>query len=31
VIERAMLFCDEESIDLSHMPVELTNGKGGCD
>lgn len=31
VIERAMLFCDEESIDLSHMPAELTDGKGGCD
>jgi DNA-binding NtrC family response regulator len=24
VIERAMLFCDDESIDLPHLPVELT-------
>jgi transcriptional regulator with PAS, ATPase and Fis domain len=24
VIERAMLFCDDPSIDLPHLPVELT-------
>jgi DNA-binding NtrC family response regulator len=27
VIERAMLFCDDPSIDLSHLPVELTTIK----
>ncbi len=31
VIERAMLFCDEEAIDTCHLPVELINGKDGCD
>ena len=25
VIERAMLFCDEASIDLQHLPPELVN------
>jgi DNA-binding NtrC family response regulator len=25
VIERAMLFCDEASIDLAHLPAELTD------
>ena len=25
IIERAMLFCDEETIDLAHLPAELTN------
>jgi two-component system response regulator AtoC len=25
VIERAMLFCDEASIDLAHLPTELTD------
>jgi transcriptional regulator of acetoin/glycerol metabolism len=25
VIERAMLFCDECSIDLPHLPAELIN------
>jgi DNA-binding NtrC family response regulator len=25
IIERAMLFCDEEAIDLPHLPSELTN------
>jgi transcriptional regulator with PAS, ATPase and Fis domain len=25
IIERAMLFCDEETIDLPHLPAELTN------
>jgi hypothetical protein len=23
VIERAMLFCDESSIDLPHLPLEV--------
>lgn len=27
VIERAMLFCDEEAIDLAHLPVELSQPK----
>jgi len=30
VIESAVLFCDEKSIDLSHLPAELTEGKNGC-
>ena len=25
VIERAVLFCDEEAIDLAHMPTEIAN------
>jgi DNA-binding NtrC family response regulator len=24
VIERAMLFCDEAEIDISHLPAELS-------
>jgi transcriptional regulator with PAS, ATPase and Fis domain len=28
VIERAMLFCDEASIDLEHLPPELVNPSG---
>lgn len=31
VVERAMLFCDEESIDITHLPSELTDNKSGCD
>jgi len=27
VIERAMIFCDEATIDLQHLPVELTEKK----
>lgn len=27
VIERAMLFCDDAAIDLSHLPVEISNKK----
>ena len=30
IIERAMLFCDDASIDLAHLPVELTRGPDGC-
>jgi len=26
-IERAMLFCDENMIDLSHLPIEMVKGK----
>jgi DNA-binding NtrC family response regulator len=26
VIERAMLFCDEAAIDVSHLPAELLDG-----
>jgi len=26
-IERAMLFCDENMIDLAHLPVEMVKGK----
>lgn len=31
VVERAMLFCDEESLDITHLPSELTDNKSGCD
>jgi len=24
VVERAMLFCDEEAIDLPHLPTEIS-------
>jgi two-component system response regulator AtoC len=27
VVERAMLFCDDAAIDLSHLPVEISNKK----
>ena len=27
VIERAMLFCDDAAIDLSHLPIEIGNKK----
>jgi transcriptional regulator with PAS, ATPase and Fis domain len=27
VIERAMLFCDDAAIDLSHLPIEISNKK----
>ena len=27
LIERAMLFCDDAAIDLSHLPVEISNKK----
>jgi DNA-binding NtrC family response regulator len=27
MIERAMLFCDDAAIDLSHLPVEISNKK----
>jgi len=27
VIERAMLFCDDAAIDLSHLPGEINNKK----
>ena len=30
IIERAMLFCDDASIDLAHLPGELTRGPGDC-
>ena len=26
IIERAMLFCDEDTIDIGHLPPELSNG-----
>ncbi len=29
VIERAMLFCDEASIDLSHLPIEIAKPNNG--
>jgi DNA-binding NtrC family response regulator len=27
VVERAMLFCDEEAIDLGHLPPEIVDGR----
>jgi two-component system response regulator AtoC len=30
-IERAMLFCDEASIDLPHLPNEISRRNGECD
>jgi DNA-binding NtrC family response regulator len=30
VIERAMLFCDEECLDLPHLPAELTEKDDPC-
>jgi DNA-binding NtrC family response regulator len=31
VIESAMLFCDEEAIDITHLPAELTGARSDCD
>lgn len=28
IIERAMLFCDEDTIDINHLPAEIANGAG---
>jgi two-component system, NtrC family, response regulator AtoC len=30
VIERAMLFCDDASIDLPHLPSEISHRNGDC-
>jgi DNA-binding NtrC family response regulator len=31
VVERAMLFCDDASIDLPHLPSEISHRNGECD
>jgi DNA-binding NtrC family response regulator len=31
VIERAMLFCDDASIDLPHLPSEISHRNGDCE